>query len=390
VNRGELTKGALMGVYEKLGVRPVIHGAGTTTRYGGSIMRPETIEVMREAAQSLVNIDELNEAAGAAIARMLGAPAALVTAGSTAGLVLQAAACMTGDDPAKITRLPDTTGMRREFVIQRAHRFSYDQAYRVPGGVLVEIGLGRRTALFELENAITERTAGVVHLVSPFTSPPGVLSFEEVREVAHARGVPVLVDAASMLPPRDNLFRYLRGGADLVIFSGGKGIRGPQSTGILAGRRDLVRAATLNASPNQAIGRAAKTSKEEIVGIVNALELFLAEDEAAEMTRYRDVCASIVDTLRDLQGLRALVEQDCVNRVIPHAVVYFEPSWKGPSGKAVRLALASGEPHIYVQQGALQGGYADEISVDPINLQPGDGKIVATRLREELMQRRTA
>jgi len=390
VNRGELTKGALMGVYEKLGVRPVIHGAGTTTRYGGSIMRPETIEVMREAAQSLVNIDELNEAAGAAIARILGAPAALVTAGSTAGLVLQAAACMTGDDPAKITRLPDTTGMRREFVIQRAHRFSYDQAYRVPGGVLVEIGLGRRTAVFELENAITERTAGVVHLVSPFTSPPGVLSFEEVREVAHARGVPVLVDAASMLPPRDNLFRYLRGGADLVIFSGGKGIRGPQSTGILAGRRDLVRAATLNASPNQAIGRAAKTSKEEIVGIVNALELFLAEDEAAEMARYRDVCASIVDTLRDIQGLRALVEQDCDNRVIPHAVVYFEPSWKGPSGKAVRLALASGEPHIYVQQGALQGGYADEISVDPINLQPGDEKIVATRLREELMQRRTA
>ena len=389
MNRGELTKGALMDVYEKLGVRPVIHGAGTTTRYGGSIMRPETIEVMREAAQSLVNIDELNEAAGAAIARILGAPAALVTAGSTAGLVLQAAACMTGDDPAKITRLPDTTGMRREFVIQRAHRFSYDQAYRVPGGVLVEIGLGRRTALFELENAITERTAGVIHLVSPFTSPPGVLSFEEVREVAHARGVPVLVDAASMLPPRDNLFRYLRGGADLVIFSGGKGIRGPQSTGILAGRRDLVRAATLNASPNQAIGRAAKTSKEEIVGIVNALELFLAEDEAAEMARYRDVCASIVDTLRDIQGLRALVEQDCVNRVIPHAVVYFEPSWKGPSGKAVRLALASGQPHIYVQQGALQGGYADEISVDPINLQPGDEKIVATRLREELMQRRT-
>lgn len=379
-----------MGVYEKLGVRPVIHGSGTTTRYGGSIMRPETIEVMREAAQSLVNIDELNEAAGAAIARILGAPAALVTAGSTAGLVLQAAACMTGDDPSKIARLPDTTGMRREFVIQRAHRFSYDQAYRVPGGVLVEIGLGRRTAIFELENAITERTAGVVHLVSPFTSPPGVLSFEEAREVAHARGVPVLVDAASMLPPRDNLFRYLRGGADLVIFSGGKGIRGPQSTGILAGRRDLVRAATLNASPNQAIGRAAKTSKEEIVGIVNALELFLAEDEAAEMARYRDVCASIVDTLRDIQGLRVLVEQDSVNRVIPHAVVYFEPSWKGPSGKAVRLALASGEPHIYVQQGALQGGYADEISVDPINLQPGDEKIVATRLREELMQRRTA
>ena len=290
-------------VYAKLGVRPVIHGAGTTTRYGGSLMRPETIEAMREAAQALVNLDELNEAAGAAIARMLGAEAALVTAGSTAGLVLQAAACITGDNPAHIARLPDVTGLRHEFIIQRAHRFSYDQAYRVPGGVLVEIGLGRRTMAWELEHAIGERTAGVIHLVSPFTSPPGVLGFEEVCRIAHARGVPVLVDAASMIPPRDNLFRYLRGGADLVIFSGGKGIRGPQSTGILAGRRDLIRAATLNASPNQAIGRAAKTSKEEVVGLVTALELFLAEDEKAETERFRAVSASIVDGIADIPGL---------------------------------------------------------------------------------------
>src|SRR5262245_33848690 len=207
-------------VYAKLGILPIIHGSGTTTRYGGSLMRPETIEAMREAAQALVNIDELNEAAGAAIARMLGAEAALVTAGSAAGLLLQAAACMTGDDPGRIARLPDTTGMRNEFVIQRAHRFSYDQTFRVPGGVLVEIGLARRTMAHELENAIGERTAGVVHLVSPFTSPPGILSFEEVCRIAHARGVPVLVDVASMVPPRDNLFRHLRRGGGLVIVSG--------------------------------------------------------------------------------------------------------------------------------------------------------------------------
>src|SRR5713101_5411251 len=128
-------------VYARLGVHPVIHGAGTTTRYGGSLMRLETIDAMREAAQALVNIDELNAAAGAALARMLGAEAALVTAGSAAGLVLQAAACITGDDPALIARLPDVSGLRHEFVIQRAHRFSYDQCIRVPGGALVEIGL---------------------------------------------------------------------------------------------------------------------------------------------------------------------------------------------------------------------------------------------------------
>ena len=190
-----------------------------------------------------------------------------------------------------------------------------------------------------------------------------------------------------MLPPRENLTRFLRLGADLVSFSGGKGIRGPQSTGILVGRRDLIRAATMNASPNQAIGRAAKTSKEEIAGLVVALERFMAEDEAAEMKRYRDVCTTIVEKLTDIPGIRAVVEQDAVNRVLPHAVVYFTPEWDGPPGTAVQVALAHGAPHIYVQQGAHQGGYFDEIAVDPINLQPGDEMILATRLREELTRR---
>src|SRR5207248_2470643 len=191
-------------IYRRLGVRPIIHASGTTTRYGGSILRAEALEAMREASTTLVNMDELNEAAGAAIARMLGAEAAFVTAGASSGLILQAAACIAGADPAKITRLPDTRGMRNEIIIQRAHRFAYDQAYRVAGGVLVEIGLARRTQPFELETAITERTAAVAYLVSPFTSPPGVLTLEQVIAIAHARGVPVIVDAASMLPPRDD------------------------------------------------------------------------------------------------------------------------------------------------------------------------------------------
>jgi len=374
-------------IYQRLRVRRVIHASGTTTRYGGSLMRPEALEAMREASQTLVNMDELNEAAGKAIAHMLGAEAAFITAGASSGLILQAAACIAGDDPAKITRLPDTRGMKNEIVIQRAHRFAYDQAYRVPGGVLVEIGLARRTQPFELEDAITERTAAVAHLISPFTSPPGTLSLEQVVAIAHRRNVPVIVDAASMLPPRENLRKFRRLGADLISFSGGKGIRGPQSTGFLIGRPDLVRAAALNASPNQAIGRAAKTSKEEIAGLLTALELFIAEDEAAEMKRYRDVCTTIVEGLANIPGLRVVVEQDPVNRVLPHAVLYFTEEWDGPSGQAVQVALAKGEPHIYVQQGAHQGGYFDEISIDPINLQPGDEAILVKRLLEELIRR---
>src|SRR5947199_2280431 len=282
-------------IYRKLGVRPIIHACGTTTRYGGSLLRPEALEAMREASRALVNIDELNAAAGATIARMLGAEAAFVTAGASSGLILQAAACIAGDDPARITRLPDTAGLKNEIVIQRAHRFAYDQAYRVAGGTLVEIGLARRTQPFELEQAITDRTAAVAYLISPFTSPPGILTLPQVIEIAHRRGVPVIVDAASMLPPRENLTKFIRLGADLVSFSGGKGIRGPQSTGMLLGRRDLIRAVAANASPNQAIGRAAKTSKEEIAGLVVALELFMAEDERAEMKRDPDIRATIVE-----------------------------------------------------------------------------------------------
>jgi L-seryl-tRNA(Ser) seleniumtransferase len=351
-------------------------------------MRPEVIDAMREASQAFVNIDELNAAAGAAIARMLGAEAALVTGGAASGLVLQAAACIAGDDPANIARLPDSTRMKHEIVIQRAHRFQYDQAFRLAGATLVEIGLGRRTLPTELEDAITDKTAAVFYLHSPFTSPPGVLDLATMCDIAHARGVPVLVDAASMLPPREHLFRHLRTGADLVNYSGGKGIRGPQSTGIVAGRADLVRAAALNSSPYAGVGRPSKTSKEEIVGLVKALELFLAADEDVEMNRYREVCTHIVDSVRDLPGLRAVVEQDPVNRVLPHAVIYFEPTWAGPSGETVREALAAGTPRIYVQQGVQQGGYFDEIAVDPINLQPGDEEIVARRLREELTRGR--
>jgi L-seryl-tRNA(Ser) seleniumtransferase len=382
-----VTHQAVPNVYAQLGIVPVIHGAGTTTRYGGSLMRPQTIEAMREAAQMFVNIDELNEAAGAAIARMLGAEAAWVTGGAAAGLVLQAAACMAGDDPDKIVRLPDTSGMKNEIIIQRPHRFQYDQALRLAGAKLVEIGLGRRTTASELSSAITDKTAAVFYLHAPFTSLPGLLPLEAICEIAHAHGVPVLVDAASVLPPRENLFRHLRQGADLVNFSGGKGIRGPQSTGILVGRKELIRAAALNSSPNQGIGRPAKTSKEEIVGLVNALELFLAADEAAEMNRYRELCTYIADRVGDVAGIRAVVEQDPVNRVIPHAVLYFESDWQGPSGATIRDALAAGVPHIYVQQGVQQGGYFDEIAVDPINLQPGDEEVLARRLREELTRR---
>ena len=278
--------------------------------------------------------------------------------------------------------------MRNEIVIQRAHRFAYDQAYRVAGGVLVEIGLARRTQPYELDDAITERTAAVAYLISPFTSPPGILSLAQTIEIAHRRDVPVIVDAASMLPPRENLTKFLRLGADLVSFSGGKGIRGPQSTGILAGRRDLIRAVTLNASPNQAMARAAKTSKEEICGLVVGARALHGRgrgggDEAVSRRLHDDRRGARRHSSGSAWSSSTIPSTACSRT----PCVYFTEDWKGPSGHAVQVALAKGEPHIYVQQGAHQGGYVDEIAVDPINLQPGDELIVARRLREELTRR---
>ncbi len=226
-------------VYRAIGVKQVINASGTTTMYGGSRLRPEAMEVMNKAASVLVNLDELNREAGKIIARMLNAEAAVVCSGSAGGLVLQAAACIAGKDPARMVRLPDTTGMKDEIIIHTAQRFGYDQMYRVAGAKLVNVGDGRRCNTWQLEAGFTERTAAVAYLFSPFTSRR-VLPLKTVCEIAHSHNVPVIVDAASMLPPRENLFKFIPEGADMVIYSGGKGIRGPQGTGILVGRADLI------------------------------------------------------------------------------------------------------------------------------------------------------
>ena len=272
-------------VYRALGVRPAINVSGTTTGYGGTKLRREVMEAMNSAASVLVDVHELNARAGEIIAGIVGAEAAFVSSGSAGGLILQAAAVMAGNDPAKMAQLPDATGMKNEIIIQNCQRFAYDQAYRAAGAKLVGVGEGRRCHLWQLEAAYNDRTAAVAYLFAPFYSRKA-LTLPEVVESAHARGIPVIVDAASTLPPRANLTAALQQGADMVILSGGKGVRGPQGTGILAGRKDLIEAAAANASPNQFIGRGMKVAKEEIVGLVAALRIFVEEDEEAETERY--------------------------------------------------------------------------------------------------------
>ena len=367
-------------IYDRLGVRPIINATGSMTRLGGTRTRPEVLKVMAEAARIMVNIDELNRKAGQEIARLTGAEAGFVCSGAAGGLLLQAAACIAGVDPVKMRRLPDTAGMKNEIIIQTMHRFPYDQAYRAAGAKLVEIGNFLFSHPWELEGAINENTAAVAYLCAPFTSRR-VLPLAQVCEIAHARDVPVIVDAASMLPPRENLRRYLRDGADLVVFSGGKGIRGPQGSGILCGRADLIESASAQANPAQFLGRPMKVAKEEIIGLVTALATFVEEDEQAEMRAYRDLAQQVVDALVETPGLDVSLEHDGYNYLIPHAVIRFTEEWQGPSRDAVASAMEKGVPQIYLHQ----LGSPDDLAVDPLNLTEEETGTVIRRLREELV-----
>jgi D-glucosaminate-6-phosphate ammonia-lyase len=335
-------------VYERLGVQPIINAAGSETAAGGTLMPQAVLDAMAEAAGQYVLIEELNAAVGRKIAEATGAEAGYVTSGAAGGLLLAAAACIAGDDPVKVDRLPQSDGMANEFVIHRVHRINYDHMFRAAGGRIVEIGLPRATYEWELHAALAERTAGVVWVDSPSVAP-GALPFDTVARIAHERGVPVIVDAASTLPPVHHLRHWIERGADLVSYSGGKGIRGPQNTGLLAGRADLIAGAAANGSPRTGVGRAAKVSKEAMAGLAVALELFLQRDHAAD---FREHLAQ-AEAIRDILSMRDDVEIELIadQRISPDPVVRLAPAgdatWT-PDG--LRAELLAGNPRIYTRR----------------------------------------
>ena len=294
--------------------------------------------------------------------------------------MLQAAAVMAGSDPASMAKLPKSDGLKNEIIMHTSHRFPYDQCYTATGATIINIGDGRRCHPWELEAAINENTAAVAYLFSGFVSRRA-LPLEQVVEMAHAHDVPVIVDAASYLPPRANLRRFIDEGADMVQFSGGKAVRGPQGTGILAGRADLIEAAYANASPHQFIGRGMKVAKEEIIGLVEALQIFVEEDEDAENQRYREMSQQVVDALIETPGLEVTVAHNDWDYLTPIAIMRFTRDWRGPSRNEVDAAMAAGDPPIYLHN--IHN--PDELAVDPFNLDEQELEIVIRRLREVLL-----
>src|SRR3954451_4179345 len=317
-----------MSVYDQWGVEPVINASGAVTRLGGAPMPAEVVEAFVAAARESVPLDQLQAAASRVIAEVTGADAGLVTSGAAAALMLGAAAILAGYDPGRMERLPHCDGFPHEFVTAREHRNGYDHAVRAAGARLVEVGFHevaagagvRRAEAWEYEAAFGPMTAGVLYVLGEGSRPP----LADVVMRAHAHGLPVLVDAAGELPPRSNLRDILTTGADLVAFSGGKAIRGPQATGILCGRRDLVGAAAvqmldlddhpelweppaefilrdrLTGLPRQGVGRALKVSKEQIAALLVALELFAGGAYDAELPAMRRRLESIAAALNGL------------------------------------------------------------------------------------------
>jgi L-seryl-tRNA(Ser) seleniumtransferase len=362
-------------IYEQLGVRPIINGRGPTTAVSGSRMEPETLAAMAEAATQFVAIEDLNRAIGKRIAEVTGAEAGYVACGSAAAMAMAVAACIAGSDPVKIDALPDSDGFPNEIIMHRAHRIPYDRMYRNGGGRLVLIGAWEQTDPAELEEAITDRTAAIAFNRSQYCGP-GALPFEQVVEIAHARKVPVIVDAASTLPPVGHLRIWIERGADLVIYSGGKGIRGPQETSLLAGRADLIEAARANGSPNAAVGRGGKVSKESMVGLLVALERFLVHDHEADYQRHMAQADRLMAGLKDRSDITPSRNDD--RDVWPYPVIGLYPVDDSWQIREVQRALVDGEPSIHLDP------LRDRLQINTHWLEDDEIEVIIQRLNEEL------
>ncbi len=362
-------------VLDELRVRTFINAAGTYTRLTASLMPSEVVAAIRAASTKFVPLDELHEKAGAYLAKRLECEAVLVTAGCASALTMGTAASIAGDDAAMIKRLPDTAGMKSEVIIQKSHRNGYDHAIRNTGAKLIEVETAQ-----ELDAAIGANTAMLFYL--NHAANDGQIGHEEFVKIGKKHSVPTMIDAAADVPPVENLFRFTKLGYDLVTISGGKGLRGPQSTGLLLGRKDLIAAATKNNSPNSdSVGRTNKVNKEEIVGLVTAVDLFLDRDHEAVWNAWESSCSRIAKMVGSLDGVETEMFVPEIANVVPHLRIRWDFEKTSFSPKQAAEQLRQGEPSIEVRP---QFDLGLEIAV--WMLQPNEDRIVARRTREVLAQ----
>lgn len=374
-----------MSIYDELGVRPLINASATLTRLGGSIMPPEVVQAMTEASKHFINLDELQRAVGKKLAELTKNEAAFVSTGAAAGLALATAAVVAGNDPKAIGQLPDTTGLKNEVIIQKSHRNGYDHAVRQIGVKVIEVGTETETTREDFEKAINANTAGIFWFQGAMTGH-GDLPLEQVIEIAKRHNVPVIVDAAAQVPPVSNLWKYTEMGADLAIFSGGKDLHGPQASGLVVGRQDLIDCMRVNGSPNHSIGRPMKVGKEEMVGLLKAVELYVKRDHEARASQDEEVVSGWCLELNKFDGVQA--ERSFPNEAgqpLPRAKVVIDAAAAGLNRDEVVQALRAGTATTPGIEVSTQG--TDVIYVNPMTLSEGEDQIVIDRLVEILSQK---
>jgi len=358
--------------FRELGVRPFINAAGTYTAMTASLMPREVMDAINYASEHYVMLDELHDRVGERIASLVKSEAAMVTSGAASALTLGTAAVLTGMDRQRIVDLPNLAGMKSEVIVQKSHRFGYDHAVRNCGVQLVEV-----ETLDELERTISEKTA--MMLFYNANNFVGQIKDAEFAQLGKKHGIPTLNDCAADVPPVENLWKYTQMGFDLVAFSGGKGIRGPQSAGLLLGRKDLIAAARLNGPPNSnSIGRGLKVNKEEMLGMLAAVEVYLKKDHERERAEFDKRAEVIRKAVAGVPGVTVEVFVPEVANHVPHLRISWDATSRPMTAAQVVQALREGEPSI----GTRSEG--DALVVGVWMMRPGDDAIVARRLRQVL------
>lgn len=392
-------------VYEELDIPTVVNATGNKTRISGSLMRPAAADAMREAANAFVRVSDLQAKASSLIADVTGAEAGYVTSGASAGMTMAAAACIAGGDYSTMDALPRPTEAATEIIVPRSHRNGYDHALRVSGAEIVDVGgndhaVGtgsENVELWEIEAAITEETAAVGYLQKPSSSPP----LAEVTSLAHDHDVPVIVDAAAELPPTTNLSRFVEAGADLVLFSGGKAIRGPQTTGIVAGNRDLIESIALQhldmhtafpvwdppaslidksdlpGVPRHGLGRGFKVGKEELVGLIYALQEFVAEDHNALLAEWDERARRIEAGLESSDALQPRIENADKTHIVSSVYVRLDPEAADLTTADLLVQLRQEDPRVFLGSDYLE---RSEFTVSPMALTDEEADHVVDRI----------
>ncbi len=360
-------------ILKELGIRTFVNAAGTYTAMTASLMHDEVVETIKQSAKQFAMLDEVQDKVGEKIAELCHAESATVTAGCWSALVLGTAGVLTGMDMKKVAQLPDVTGMKAEVIVQKGHNIGYVHALTNTGAIIVEIETAQ-----ELEKAINEKTAMMWFLNT--YAPMGKIQHEEWVAIAKKHKIPTMIDMAADVPPVSNLWKYNELGFDLVCVSGGKAMCGPQSAGILMGRKDLIAAARLSAPPRGGnIGRGMKVNKEEIVGMYVALEKYINQDHDAEWKMWESKIDSIKTAVNSIEGVITEISVPPIANHTPLLFINWDESKVKTSNKDLMLKLRNGSPSIEV----MANGTGINITV--FMLQEGEEKIVAKRVREELL-----